>query len=141
QQQQQQPPPSRPLRPAGSPPCPVPPCRTGRRGARRRAAAISPGTGSGGASVQEEEEEEEEEEGAAAIMAGLSRTLGIFGGFVAVVGAALYPIYFRPLLLPDEYSECRGAAGSRGEPRPHRSHCAATRGSCRLPGEAAGGGF
>ncbi|EOB01583.1 hypothetical protein Anapl_10439, partial [Anas platyrhynchos] len=27
----------------------------------------------------------------------------IFGGFVAVVGAALYPIYFRPLLLPDEY--------------------------------------
>lgn len=59
---------------------------------------------------------EEEEEGAAAIMAGLSRTLGIFGGFVAVVGAALYPIYFRPLLLPDEYSECRGAAGSRGAP-------------------------
>ncbi|OXB82918.1 UNVERIFIED_CONTAM: hypothetical protein H355_003360 [Colinus virginianus] len=36
-------------------------------------------------------------------MAGLSRTLGIFGGFVAVVGAAFYPIYFRPLLLPDEY--------------------------------------
>lgn len=48
---------------------------------------------------------EEEEEGAAAIMAGLSRTLGIFGGFVAVVGAALYPIYFRPLLLPDEYKK------------------------------------
>ncbi|KAM9661297.1 small integral membrane protein 20 isoform X2 [Harpia harpyja] len=36
-------------------------------------------------------------------MAGLSRTLGIFGGFVAVVGAAFYPIYFRPLLLPEEY--------------------------------------
>uniref|UniRef100_A0A8B9CCF3 Small integral membrane protein 20 n=1 Tax=Anser brachyrhynchus TaxID=132585 RepID=A0A8B9CCF3_9AVES len=97
--EQQPPPPSRPLRPAGSLPCPVPPCRTGRRGARLRAAAISPGTGSGGASV------EEEEEGAAAIMAGLSRTLGIFGGFVAVVGAALYPIYFRPLLLPDEYKK------------------------------------
>ncbi|XP_074443842.1 small integral membrane protein 20 isoform X1 [Larus michahellis] len=38
-----------------------------------------------------------------AAMAGLSRTLGIFGGFVAVVGAAFYPIYFRPLLLPEEY--------------------------------------
>ncbi|XP_057221036.1 small integral membrane protein 20 isoform X1 [Malurus melanocephalus] len=38
-------------------------------------------------------------------MAGLSRTLGIFGAFVAVVGAAFYPIYFRPLLLPEEYSE------------------------------------
>ncbi|OXB63161.1 hypothetical protein ASZ78_001040 [Callipepla squamata] len=36
-------------------------------------------------------------------MARLSRTLGVFGGFVAVVGAAFYPIYFRPLLLPDEY--------------------------------------
>ncbi|KAM6076458.1 small integral membrane protein 20 isoform 4-T7 [Chlamydotis macqueenii] len=39
-------------------------------------------------------------------MARLSRTLGIFGGFVLVVGAAFYPIYFRPLLLPEEYS-CR----------------------------------
>ncbi|XP_072717511.1 small integral membrane protein 20 isoform X3 [Calonectris borealis] len=38
-------------------------------------------------------------------MAGLSRTLGIFGGFVAVVGAAFYPIYFRPLLLPEEYKK------------------------------------
>ncbi|XP_037991415.1 small integral membrane protein 20 [Motacilla alba alba] len=36
-------------------------------------------------------------------MAALSRTLGIFGAFVAVVGAAFYPIYFRPLLLPEEY--------------------------------------
>ncbi|XP_064509149.1 small integral membrane protein 20 isoform X1 [Pseudopipra pipra] len=36
-------------------------------------------------------------------MAGLSRTLGIFGAFAAVVGAAFYPIYFRPLLLPEEY--------------------------------------
>ncbi|KAM7112743.1 small integral membrane protein 20 [Ciconia maguari] len=40
-----------------------------------------------------------------AAMAGLSRTLGIFGGFVAVVGAAFYPIYFRPLLLPEEYKK------------------------------------
>lgn len=38
-------------------------------------------------------------------MAGLSRTLGIFSAFVAVVGAAFYPIYFRPLLLPEQYSE------------------------------------
>ncbi|KAM6076454.1 small integral membrane protein 20 isoform 1-T1 [Chlamydotis macqueenii] len=37
-------------------------------------------------------------------MARLSRTLGIFGGFVLVVGAAFYPIYFRPLLLPEEYT-------------------------------------
>ncbi|NXH47878.1 SIM20 protein, partial [Dicaeum eximium] len=36
-------------------------------------------------------------------MAALIRTLGIFGAFVAVVGAAFYPIYFRPLLLPEEY--------------------------------------
>ncbi|XP_053831560.1 small integral membrane protein 20 isoform X1 [Vidua macroura] len=44
-------------------------------------------------------------------MAALSRTLGIFGAFVAVVGAAFYPIYFRPLLLPEEYSEsvCGGS--------------------------------
>ena len=55
-------------------------------------------------------------------MAGLSRTLGIFGCFVAVVGAAFYPIYFRPLLLPEEYSECpgrgRGAGRARGTPGP-----------------------
>ncbi|KAM6261369.1 small integral membrane protein 20 isoform 1-T1 [Porphyrio hochstetteri] len=37
-------------------------------------------------------------------MAGLYRTLGIFGGFLAVVGVAFYPIYFRPLLLPEEYT-------------------------------------
>ncbi|NXY82808.1 SIM20 protein, partial [Alcedo cyanopectus] len=40
-----------------------------------------------------------------AAMAALFRTLGIFGGFVAVVGAAFYPIYFRPLLLPEEYKK------------------------------------
>ncbi|XP_054028166.1 small integral membrane protein 20 isoform X2 [Dryobates pubescens] len=37
-------------------------------------------------------------------MAGLSRTVGIFGGFVVVVAAVFYPIYFRPMLLPEEYS-------------------------------------
>ncbi|XP_064007389.1 small integral membrane protein 20 isoform X2 [Pogoniulus pusillus] len=36
-------------------------------------------------------------------MARLLRTVGIFGGFVVVVAAAFYPIYFRPLLLPEEY--------------------------------------
>uniref|UniRef100_A0A8B9CCS6 Small integral membrane protein 20 n=1 Tax=Anser brachyrhynchus TaxID=132585 RepID=A0A8B9CCS6_9AVES len=79
------------------------------RGTRRRPSAWRrcplPGRQGCGGSGFLEEEEEEEEEGAAAIMAGLSRTLGIFGGFVAVVGAALYPIYFRPLLLPDEYKK------------------------------------
>ncbi|NWU15572.1 SIM20 protein, partial [Cephalopterus ornatus] len=38
-------------------------------------------------------------------MAGLTRTLGIFGAFAIAVGAALYPIYFRPLLLPEEYKK------------------------------------
>ncbi|XP_062492510.1 small integral membrane protein 20 isoform X1 [Pezoporus occidentalis] len=38
-------------------------------------------------------------------MAGLYRTVGIFGGFVAVVAAAFYPIYFRPLLMPEEYKK------------------------------------
>ncbi|KAM9579141.1 small integral membrane protein 20 [Guaruba guarouba] len=39
------------------------------------------------------------------VMAGLYRTVGIFGGFVAVVAAAFYPIYFRPLLMPEEYKK------------------------------------
>ncbi|NXP23483.1 SIM20 protein, partial [Scytalopus superciliaris] len=38
-------------------------------------------------------------------MAGLPRTLGIFGAFAALVGAAFYPIYFRPLLLPEQYKK------------------------------------
>ncbi|XP_030349140.1 small integral membrane protein 20 isoform X1 [Strigops habroptila] len=38
-------------------------------------------------------------------MAGLYRTVGVFGGFVAVVAAAFYPIYFRPLLMPEEYKK------------------------------------
>ncbi|KAL8207564.1 UNVERIFIED_CONTAM: Small integral membrane protein 20 [Gekko kuhli] len=38
-------------------------------------------------------------------MAGVSRTALIFGGFVAVVGAAFYPIYFRPLMRPEEYKK------------------------------------
>ncbi|XP_058693772.1 small integral membrane protein 20 isoform X1 [Poecile atricapillus] len=49
-------------------------------------------------------------------MAGLSRTLGIFGAFVAVVGAAFYPIYFRPLLLPEEYSESLRGGSWLGSP-------------------------
>nr|XP_056711923.1 small integral membrane protein 20 isoform X2 [Euleptes europaea] len=36
-------------------------------------------------------------------MARVSRTLLIFGGFSAAVGAAFYPIYFRPLRRPEEY--------------------------------------
>nr|XP_025976290.1 small integral membrane protein 20 [Dromaius novaehollandiae] len=38
-------------------------------------------------------------------MAGLLRTVFIFGGFAAVVGAAFYPIYFRPLLQLEEYKK------------------------------------
>jgi hypothetical protein len=33
------------------------------------------------------------------------RTALIFGGFVSLVGAAFYPIYFRPLLRLEEYRE------------------------------------
>ncbi|XP_044274059.1 small integral membrane protein 20 isoform X2 [Varanus komodoensis] len=36
-------------------------------------------------------------------MAHLTRTVLIFGGFVAMVGAAFYPIYFRPLQHLEEY--------------------------------------
>ncbi|XP_025893599.1 small integral membrane protein 20 [Nothoprocta perdicaria] len=38
-------------------------------------------------------------------MAAASRTALIFGGFAALVAAAFYPIYFRPLLQPDEYKK------------------------------------
>lgn len=33
------------------------------------------------------------------------RTVLIFGGFIGAVGAAFYPIYFRPLMLPEEYKK------------------------------------
>lgn len=33
------------------------------------------------------------------------RTALIFGGFISLIGAAFYPIYFRPLMRPEEYSE------------------------------------
>ena len=29
----------------------------------------------------------------------------IFGGFISLIGAAFYPIYFRPLMRLEEYSE------------------------------------
>uniref|UniRef100_A0A670J990 Small integral membrane protein 20 n=1 Tax=Podarcis muralis TaxID=64176 RepID=A0A670J990_PODMU len=41
-------------------------------------------------------------------MARVPRTLLIFGGFVAVLGAAFYPIYFRPLMHLEEYSKSSG---------------------------------
>ncbi|XP_054544033.1 small integral membrane protein 20 [Talpa occidentalis] len=31
------------------------------------------------------------------------RTAFIFGGFVSLIGAAFYPIYFRPLMMREEY--------------------------------------
>lgn len=33
------------------------------------------------------------------------RTALIFGGFISLIGAAFYPIYFRPLMRPEEYRE------------------------------------
>lgn len=33
------------------------------------------------------------------------RTALIFGGFISMVGAAFYPIYFRPLMRLEEYRE------------------------------------
>uniref|UniRef100_A0A8I5ZUJ5 Small integral membrane protein 20 n=1 Tax=Rattus norvegicus TaxID=10116 RepID=A0A8I5ZUJ5_RAT len=33
------------------------------------------------------------------------RTALIFGGFISMVGAAFYPIYFRPLLRLEEYQK------------------------------------
>ncbi|KAB0368400.1 hypothetical protein FD755_020166 [Muntiacus reevesi] len=33
------------------------------------------------------------------------RTALIFGGFISLIGAAFYPIYFRPLMRLEEYSE------------------------------------
>ncbi|XP_068390211.1 small integral membrane protein 20-like isoform X2 [Eschrichtius robustus] len=31
------------------------------------------------------------------------RTTLIFGGFISLIGAAFYPIYFRPLMRLEEY--------------------------------------
>ncbi|XP_077924594.1 small integral membrane protein 20 isoform X1 [Halichoerus grypus] len=33
------------------------------------------------------------------------RTVLIFGGFISLIGAAFYPIYFRPLMRLDEYQK------------------------------------
>ncbi|XP_054855596.1 small integral membrane protein 20 isoform X1 [Eublepharis macularius] len=38
-------------------------------------------------------------------MARVFRTALIFGGFVAAMGAAFYPIYFRPLMFVDQYKK------------------------------------
>lgn len=33
------------------------------------------------------------------------RTALIFGGFISMIGATFYPIYFRPLMRLEEYRE------------------------------------
>ncbi|XP_038647385.1 small integral membrane protein 20 isoform X2 [Scyliorhinus canicula] len=38
-------------------------------------------------------------------MSGNARMVLLFGGFAAVLGAAFYPIYFRPLLNTEEYRQ------------------------------------
>ncbi|GCB64695.1 small integral membrane protein 20 isoform X2 [Scyliorhinus torazame] len=38
-------------------------------------------------------------------MSGNARAVVLFGGFAAVLGAAFYPIYFRPLLNTEEYRQ------------------------------------
>lgn len=55
------------------------------------------------------------------------RTALIFGGFVSLVGVAFYPIYFRPLMRPEEYREFpptpRGALAPVAPlPSPSHSH-------------------
>ncbi|XP_048451257.1 small integral membrane protein 20 isoform X2 [Rhincodon typus] len=36
-------------------------------------------------------------------MAGHARVVLLFGGFAALLGAAFYPIYFRPLIYTEQY--------------------------------------
>ncbi|XP_049742368.1 small integral membrane protein 20 [Elephas maximus indicus] len=38
-------------------------------------------------------------------MSRILRTVLIFGGFVSLLGAAFYPIYFRPLMRLEEYQK------------------------------------
>ncbi|XP_010589789.3 small integral membrane protein 20 [Loxodonta africana] len=38
-------------------------------------------------------------------MSRILRTVLIFGGFVSLIGAAFYPIYFRPLMRLEEYQK------------------------------------
>ncbi|XP_043549543.1 small integral membrane protein 20 [Chiloscyllium plagiosum] len=38
-------------------------------------------------------------------MAGHARVVFLFGGFAALLGAAFYPIYFRPLIYTEQYRQ------------------------------------
>ncbi|XP_059959525.1 small integral membrane protein 20 isoform X5 [Mesoplodon densirostris] len=48
------------------------------------------------------------------------RTALIFGGFISLIGAAFYPIYFRPLMRLEEYhGETEAQRGCSTCPRTH----------------------
>ncbi|XP_059020311.1 small integral membrane protein 20 isoform X7 [Mustela lutreola] len=49
------------------------------------------------------------------------RTVLIFGGFISLIGAAFYPIYFRPLMRLEEYR------ASHKSSRYYSRKCAAAR--------------
>ncbi|XP_059529977.1 small integral membrane protein 20 isoform X3 [Myotis daubentonii] len=55
------------------------------------------------------------------------RTALIFGGFISLIGAAFYPIYFRPLMRPEEYRNEKAVTSSDYEIRHlHALHSAAS---------------
>ncbi|XP_068399235.1 small integral membrane protein 20 isoform X3 [Eschrichtius robustus] len=42
------------------------------------------------------------------------RTALIFGGFISLIGAAFYPIYFRPLMRLEDYRNLNRLEDGRG---------------------------
>uniref|UniRef100_A0A5F5Q4W6 Small integral membrane protein 20 n=1 Tax=Equus caballus TaxID=9796 RepID=A0A5F5Q4W6_HORSE len=78
-----------------------------RPGSERRSASSEPGHGRGGLgraceSVGRAAAQGRPRPGA---MSGNLRTALIFGGFISLIGAAFYPIYFRPLMRLEEYQK------------------------------------
>ncbi|CAD7675820.1 unnamed protein product [Nyctereutes procyonoides] len=108
-------PPQAPPTPTGPPPQQAPPRARPPRRPRPRALAPPPRPGSESRSASSERGHGPAR-GVSRGLAGCGqpgrgamspnlRTALIFGGFISLVGAAFYPIYFRPLLLPEEYQK------------------------------------